>query len=117
MDIAKHLTFCGMVSDSRVNNGEPLPLFESKERADGKPSINTQEGWNAFCEEHEKRMIGKRLTAARERSGYTVSQVAAACGITAKAVNDYECGTRIPRDSVKNALAELYRVTVPRLFF
>lgn len=43
--------FAGMCSNSRVNGGQSVPLFEPKGRTDGKPSINTREGWNALCRE------------------------------------------------------------------
>lgn len=113
------LKYIGMHSDSRVNGGMPVPLYEPKERTDGRPSINTLEGWNAFYEERERKYpeIGERLTAAREQRGYSIPEVAEACGISIYAVDAYERGERMPRDSVKIAFAELYRKTVQSLFF
>lgn len=42
--------FLGMYTDPHVNHGAPTPMFTSKPRADGHPSINTPEGWNAVCD-------------------------------------------------------------------
>lgn len=58
-----------------------------------------------------------RLKAARESCGYTIADAAQAAGITLEALKAYEAGNRIPRDSVKVALADLYRQPVPDLFF
>ena len=46
------LVFVGYITDQKVNSGAPVPLYDSKPRTDGKPSINTMEGWNRLCEEH-----------------------------------------------------------------
>lgn len=62
--------------------------------------------------------VRDRLKAAREARGLTVEEVAAACGIcTADAIRSYEAGQIVPRDSVKIALADFYRVYLPDLFF
>lgn len=45
------LVFVGYVTNQKVNGGAPVPLYDSKPRTDGKPSINTLEGWNRLCEE------------------------------------------------------------------
>lgn len=78
-------------------------------------SMYSGRGWNALRKEREE--IGERLMLARKRSGYSIPEVAEACGISTFAVDAYERGERIPRDSVKIALAKLYRKTVPSLFF
>ncbi len=40
--------FVGMVSNPGVNHGQPLPVYENAPRTDGKPSINTPEGWHVL---------------------------------------------------------------------
>ena len=37
--------FVEMVSNPEVNHGQPVPVYENAPRTDGKPSINTPEGW------------------------------------------------------------------------
>ena len=61
--------------------------------------------------------INERLIRARQTKGSTIEETAAACGITVTSVKAYEAGQRIPRDSVKNTLAEYYGVYMPDLFF
>ena len=46
---APGLRYLGLVSNDHVNHGQPLPLFEPIPPKD-RPSINTLEGWKAFCE-------------------------------------------------------------------
>lgn len=41
--------FSGMYTNPHVNHGAPTPIFTSKPRSDGQPSINTPDGWNAVC--------------------------------------------------------------------
>lgn len=61
--------------------------------------------------------IAERLTNARTEAGLSVVTVADRCGITPGSITAYETGKRIPRDSVKVALADLYQTTVAQLFF
>lgn len=61
--------------------------------------------------------IAQRLKDARDKKGCSVEEVAKACDITPSAVQNYECGIRVPRDSVKIALAKFYGVSVQKLFF
>lgn len=61
--------------------------------------------------------VAKRLKDARTKKGCTAKAVAVACGITETAVYMYESGSRVPRDTVKKALAKFYGTTVQRLFF
>lgn len=49
------IEFVGMYSDPRVNDGAPIPMFTSKPPADGRPSINTVEGWNAAANRINRR--------------------------------------------------------------
>lgn len=48
------LHLVGTVSNPHVNHGEPLPLYEPV-TPKGRMSINTVEGWNAFCEAQERK--------------------------------------------------------------
>ena len=59
--------------------------------------------------------IGNRLT--RLRGDKSQSEVARAVGISDSALSMYECGERIPRDSIKVKLAEYYGETVQAIFF
>lgn len=51
------------------------------------------------------------------RGKRSVQIVADAVGISPSAVRMYEAGERIPRDSVKMALAEYYQISVASIFF
>lgn len=57
-----------------------------------------------------KRLIAARGSRARE-------EVAAALGISVSAIAMYETGRRIPRDSIKQKLADYYHLTVQEIFF
>lgn len=48
------LRLVGTVSNPYVNHGELLPLYEPI-TPEGRPSINTVEGWNALCEAQERK--------------------------------------------------------------
>ena len=61
--------------------------------------------------------VATRLKEARCRKGCSVEEVAKACGISVSAVQMYECGQRVPRDSIKIAMAKFYGVRVQDLFF
>lgn len=61
--------------------------------------------------------VATRLREARLQKGCTATEVANACGITRSSVQMYECGLRIPRDSVKIKLAQFYGISVQDLFF
>ena len=65
----------------------------------------------------QNKSVAERIKEARAEKGCTVKEVANACGITDSAVQMYECGERIPRDSIKIALAEFFGKTVQDLFF
>lgn len=54
-EIFQACTLVGTISNPDVNHGRPVPLFTPTEHTDGKPSINTLEGWNAFAQELENR--------------------------------------------------------------
>lgn len=61
--------------------------------------------------------VAERIKEARAKKGCSVEELAKACGITVSAVQMYECGKRIPRDSVKIAMAEFFDMSVQDLFF
>lgn len=58
--------------------------------------------------------IGSRLVKLRGTKSQ--SEVANAVGISDSALSMYECGERIPRDSVKVKLAQYYEKTVQSIF-
>ena len=59
--------------------------------------------------------IGNKL---RELRGNTPRSVMAeAVGVSTSALQMYECGDRIPRDDVKEAIAHYFGLTVGALFF
>ncbi len=57
-------------------------------------------------------LIGGRFHRARELSGLTVQNVAAACGISPNAVNGWENGQSIPKVEHLLKVQKLYRVSV-----
>lgn len=63
----------------------------------------------------QSKKIGNRLT--KLRGDKSQSEVARAVGISDSALSMYECGERIPRDSIKVKLAEYYGETVQAIFF
>ena len=63
----------------------------------------------------QPKVIGKRLLELRGEKSQ--AEVARAVGISDSALSMYECGERIPRDSVKVNLAQYYKTTVQKIFF
>lgn len=61
--------------------------------------------------------VSERLTDARTSKGSTIVDAAEACGISVRALQEYEAGTRVPRDDIKLALANYYGERVQDLFF
>lgn len=59
--------------------------------------------------------IGKRLVALRGEK--TQEVVAKDLGISTSAIGMYEKGERIPRDTIKIAIAKYYNTTVDAIFF
>ena len=59
--------------------------------------------------------VSKRLIDARGEKPQRV--VAAAVNISVSALGMYESGKRIPRDDIKERLADYYGTTVGSLFF
>jgi len=61
--------------------------------------------------------VAERIRDARKTKGCSVEELARACGITDSAVQMYECGQRVPRDSIKIVMADYLGMTVQDLFF
>ena len=61
----------------------------------------------------QPKVIGKRLLELRGEKSQ--AEVAQAVGISDSALSMYECGERIPRDSVKVKLAQYYKTTVQKI--
>lgn len=61
--------------------------------------------------------VAERIKDARAEKGCSAEELAKACGITPSAVQMYECGQRVPRDSIKVSMAEFFGKTVQELFF
>ena len=61
--------------------------------------------------------VAERIKEARAKNGYSVEDVAKGCGVTVSAVQMYECGQCIPRDSIKIEMAKFFGMTVQDLFF
>lgn len=61
--------------------------------------------------------IAERLRDLRKKKGLTAEAVAERIGVTTAAITNYETGIRIPKDSVKKKLAELYETSVEKIFF
>ena len=51
------------------------------------------------------------------RGSRTQAEVAQAIGVTPSAYSMYENGDRIPRDEIKNRIAEYYNRTVNTIFY
>lgn len=61
--------------------------------------------------------VAERVKAARVEKGVSIEDVAKGCGVSVSAIQMYECGQRIPRDSIKIAMADYFGKTVQDLFF
>ena len=61
--------------------------------------------------------IAQRLIEARKQANLSPVTVCNACGISETALRAYETGKRIPRDSIKVSLANLYQIPLSQLFF
>lgn len=59
--------------------------------------------------------IGKRLAELRGKK--TQEEVASALGISTSTLSMYECGERIPRDTIKVKIAKYYKKSVQAIFF
>lgn len=63
----------------------------------------------------ERQTVGEKLVSLRGRMQQ--SEVATAVGISVSALSMYEQDKRIPRDEVKERLADFYCTTVEKIFF
>lgn len=63
----------------------------------------------------DAKAIGARLKELR--GSRSLTEVAAALGISVSALSMYENGERIPRDNVKIRLAEYYKKPIHKIFF
>lgn len=61
--------------------------------------------------------IGKRIKDLRLQRELTSEELAKALGISASAINMYECGQRVPRDEIKITMAEFFGCTIEDLFY
>ena len=66
-------------------------------------------------EEMNTTKIGEKLSALR--GNRTQEEVAKAINISTSALSMYECGERIPRDTIKIAIAKYYGTTVEAIFY
>ena len=60
-------------------------------------------------------VIGKKL--ANLRGERTQEEVAKAVGVSVSALSMYECGERVPRDTIKICLAKYFGKSVQYIFF
>ena len=65
----------------------------------------------------DKHTIGMRLKKIRKEKDISREKVAEDLGISYSALSAYEIGQRIPRDYVKQKLAEYYDTSVQAIFF
>jgi transcriptional regulator with XRE-family HTH domain len=63
----------------------------------------------------DRSLIAKKLVELR--GGKSREEVALAIGITVRALESYESGSRMPRDGVKTLIAKYYGERVDLLFF
>lgn len=63
----------------------------------------------------DKKLIGDRLRALRGRRSRAT--VADALGVTRMAVSLWERGLRIPRDEMKQRIADFYKKSVSSIFY
>lgn len=47
------LRYVGDITDGRINEGQPLPVFEPVDPED-RPGINSPEGWNALADRQNR---------------------------------------------------------------
>lgn len=59
--------------------------------------------------------IGRRLLELR--GDRTQQEIADQLGVGVSTIGMYERGERVPKDEIKNALAQLYGKTVQEIFF
>lgn len=60
---------------------------------------------------------GQKIKTLREKSGKTLEEVAMDLGITVSSYRKYEAGIRIPRDELKEKIANYFNRSVAFIFF
>lgn len=60
---------------------------------------------------------GQKIKSLRENLGYTPEKVAADIGVSVSSYCKYEAGSRIPRDEIKERLANYFDRSVGFIFF
>ena len=55
------MTFAGYCSTPEVMNGAEVPLYEPAPRADGRPDVNTMEGWDLMRHDFAMRALCRCL--------------------------------------------------------
>ena len=61
--------------------------------------------------------IGDILKELRRQKKKTVAEVAADLGISPSALSNYENNIRVPRDSIKIAIADYYKKPIQKIFY
>lgn len=61
--------------------------------------------------------IGDNLKELRKAKNKTIAAVAKDLGITPSALSNYENNLRVPRDTIKIALADYYKKPIQKIFF
>lgn len=61
--------------------------------------------------------VAERIKEARLALGLTQAQLAERSGVSESAIQMYEIGQRVPRDTVKAKLAEVLNQPIQDLFF
>ena len=64
-----------------------------------------------------KQEIGRRLRVARKSKGLTVQAAADAACVAISTISMYETGHRVPCDTAKVKLSEVYEVPIQDLFY
>lgn len=64
-----------------------------------------------------KTQIGENLTSLRKAKGKTRDEVSKDLDISVSALGMYENGNRIPRDEIKEKLANYYQETIDHIFY
>lgn len=65
----------------------------------------------------ENNYIAENLRYLRKKKGVTQAEIAKALGVPATTYNAWETGQNIPRDQMKQAIADYYGRTVGFIFF
>lgn len=61
--------------------------------------------------------IGDTLRELRVAKGKSIAEVANEIGITPSALANYENNIRVPRDTIKIAIADYYKKPIQKIFF